>query len=41
MSQNRTAEDIDGVVRGLSESPSAEQRAVGAIVAERRPADKR
>ena len=37
MSQNRSAEDIDGVVRGLGESPSAEDRAVGAIVAERRP----
>ena len=37
MSQNRPAADIDGVVRGLGESPSATDRAVAAIVDERRP----
>lgn len=37
MSQNRPSADIDGVVRGLEASPSAGDRAVGEIVAERRP----
>lgn len=37
MSQNRPAADIDGVIRGLSASPSATDREVAAIVAARRP----
>jgi transcriptional regulator len=37
MSQNRSAADIDGVVRGLADSPAAGDRAVAAIVEERRP----
>jgi transcriptional regulator len=37
MSQNRPGADIDGVVRGLGESPSAGDRAVAEIVAARRP----
>lgn len=40
MSQNRSSADIDGVVRGLGESTSPTDRAVGEIVAARRPADK-
>jgi len=38
MSQNRPAADIDGVVRGLGESPHAGEREVAAIVSARRPA---
>ncbi|HEU4559674.1 MAG TPA: FMN-binding negative transcriptional regulator [Longimicrobium sp.] len=38
MSQNRSAADIDGVVRGLTESPDATDRAVAGIVDARRPA---
>ena len=41
MSQNRPAADIDGVVRGLGESPRAGDRAVAAIVEARRPTDGR
>jgi transcriptional regulator len=37
MSQNRPAGDIDGVIRGLSESDRPEDREVADIVAERRP----
>ena len=37
MSQNRPDADIDGVIAGLSASPSAAERAVAEIVAERRP----
>lgn len=37
MSQNRPAADIDGVVRGLSSSPDARDRAVAEIVEARRP----
>lgn len=37
MSQNRPDADIDGVVRGLGESESAEDRAVAEIVRQRRP----
>ena len=37
MSQNRSANDIDGVVAGLAASGSAEDRAVGAIVDAVRP----
>ena len=37
MSQNRSSEDIDGVVEGLAESERAMDREVGAIVEERRP----
>jgi transcriptional regulator len=37
MSQNRPDADIDGVITGLSASPSAADRAVAEIVAERRP----
>lgn len=37
MSQNRTPEDIDGVVRGLGESARAGDRDVAAIVEARRP----
>lgn len=40
MSQNRSAADIDGVVRGLAESPSASDRAVAEIVAARRSHDR-
>jgi transcriptional regulator len=36
MSQNRTGADVDGVVRGLSASDAPADRAVAAIVAERR-----
>jgi transcriptional regulator len=39
MSQNRPHADIDGVVRGLGESPDASDRAVSDIVAARRPRD--
>ena len=39
MSQNRPHADIDGVVRGLGESPEASDRAVSDIVAARRPRD--
>jgi transcriptional regulator len=39
MSQNRSGADIDGVVRGLGESPVASDRAVADIVAARRPTD--
>jgi transcriptional regulator len=41
MSQNRPAADIAGVVEGLGASSSPRERAVGAIVAERRPGSKR
>lgn len=37
MSQNRVAADIDGVIRGLSESSAPQDQAVAAIVRERRP----
>ena len=37
MSQNRSAADIDGVVRGLGASERAMDRVVAAIVEERRP----
>lgn len=37
MSQNRSAEDIDGVVHGLRASERASDRDVAAIVEERRP----
>jgi transcriptional regulator len=37
MSQNRSDSDIDGVIRGLDQSPDARQRDVAAIVRERRP----
>ena len=40
MSQNRSAESIDGVIAGLSASPDAIDREVSAIVAARRPPDK-
>jgi transcriptional regulator len=39
MSQNRPGADIDGVVRGLGESPNASDRAVADVVAQRRPPD--
>jgi transcriptional regulator len=39
MSQNRSGADIDGVVRGLGESPVASDRAVADIVAARRPTE--
>jgi transcriptional regulator len=35
MSQNRSAADIDGVIRGLEESAAAEDRAVAEIVRQR------
>jgi len=41
MSQNRSDADIDGVVRGLASSPSDGDRAVAAIVEERRPNTRR
>jgi transcriptional regulator len=41
MSQNRSDADIDGVVRGLASSPRDADRAVAAIVDERRPIDRR
>lgn len=37
MSQNRSAADVEGVIRGLGDSPSAQDREVGEIVRERRP----
>jgi transcriptional regulator len=40
MSQNRSRADIDGVVRGLSASEAPADRAVAALVAERRPEGK-
>jgi transcriptional regulator len=40
MSQNRSGADISGVVAGLRESPVPGDRAVAAIVAERRPEGK-
>ena len=40
MSQNRSSADIDGVVRGLSASPSPADLAVAGIVEARRPAGK-
>ena len=39
MSQNRSGADIDGVVRGLGESPVASDRAVADVVAARRPTE--
>jgi transcriptional regulator len=39
MSQNRSAADIDGVVRGLRESELPVERVVGEIVEARRPRD--
>ena len=41
MSQNRSAADIHGVVRGLAGESAPEARAVGDLVAERCPASKR
>jgi transcriptional regulator len=41
MSQNRPAEDIDGVVAGLGASDDARERAVAAVVDARRPGSKR
>jgi len=41
MSQNRAGADIEGVVRGLSEAPSAAEQAVSEIVDARRPSGKR
>ena len=41
MSQNRAAEDIDGVIAGLEASDDAATREVGGIVRTRRPADPR
>jgi transcriptional regulator len=40
MSQNRSAADIDGVVRGLRESESPAEQIVAEIVAERKPPGK-
>ncbi len=37
MSQNRLDADIDGVIRGLGESPVARDQEVAAIVSKRRP----
>jgi transcriptional regulator len=37
MSQNRSAADVDGVIRGLNVSSSAQDHAVAGIVAEGRP----
>ena len=37
MSQNRSGADIDGVIRGLGASEAQADRAVAALVAERRP----
>ena len=37
MSQNRSEADIDGVIRGLGASEAQSDRAVAALVAERRP----
>jgi transcriptional regulator len=37
MSQNRAAEDIDGVIAGLGASSDSHERAVGDVVRERRP----
>lgn len=37
MSQNRPDADIDGVIRGLGESPSAEDQIVAEMVRQRRP----
>jgi len=36
MSQNRVAADVEGVIKGLSESSTAQDREVGEIVAQRR-----
>ena len=36
MSQNRSAEDVDGVIEGLSRSDDPRERAVAEIVRERR-----
>jgi transcriptional regulator len=41
MSQNRSDADIDGVVRGLASSPHEGDRAVAAVVEERRPTNRR
>ncbi len=40
MSQNRSRADVDGVVRGLATSESAEERAVGEIVQQLRDRDR-
>ena len=40
MSQNRSAEDIDGVIAGLEASEDAAAREVAGIVRARRPADR-
>ena len=37
MSQNRSAADVDGVIRGLGESESVQDQAVALIVRDRRP----
>ncbi|HEX7979626.1 MAG TPA: FMN-binding negative transcriptional regulator [Gemmatimonadaceae bacterium] len=41
MSQNRSAEDVDGVIAGLEASGDAGEREVAGIVRERRPSDAR
>ena len=41
MSQNRAAEDIDGVIAGLEASDDVAAREVAEIVRERRPTDSR
>jgi transcriptional regulator len=41
MSQNRAAEDIDGVVAGLGGSGDPRERAVAELVEKRRPPSKR
>jgi len=41
MSQNRSADDIDGVIAGLAASSDPLERAVGEVVRERRPDESR
>jgi predicted FMN-binding regulatory protein PaiB len=40
MSQNRSAEDVDGVIAGLAGSADARDRAVAEIVRARRPGER-
>lgn len=40
MSQNRSAEDVDGVIAGLARSPDERERAVADIVRARRPSER-
>jgi predicted FMN-binding regulatory protein PaiB len=40
MSQNRSAEDVDGVIEGLGRSADERERAVAEIVRARKPSER-